>query len=340
MGMNYENEAATQKLKYAFGGRTKLPSNVQFILENNERDCRIKLNPQKVQTENMQTDANAFEAWAVALHIALNESGMIILDVDGEFTSMEYEQNGHWGRFLYRALRFSEQYEWFALSDKVELQVKKFNEYLKSNVFTNNPPEGEAGIKEKHNNENIVEAMFAEDIELQKKFDFFAGNVVYRQLPVGLFKVVDDISEERKFYKYSKETMIFTGGKSAIDLWTWNGDEFEVIELKTKNKMAGIITEIFFYANYMYDFLVRGDGNFILNKPKPLNISENDRGYANIYNILHSDGFKKIRGIMLADEYHPILENEKVLTVLNNNGIDIKYEKAGYKYRLIIDKNV
>ena len=29
--------------------------------------------------------------------------------------------------------------------------------------------------------------------------------------------------------------MIFTGGKSAIDLWTWNGDEFDVIELKTKN---------------------------------------------------------------------------------------------------------
>lgn len=338
MGVKYKNNEATQRLKKTFGSSMRLPGNVQFILENNERDCRIKLNPLKVQTENMQTNANAFEAWAVALHVALNESGMIILDVDGEFIPMEYEQNGHWGRFLYRALRFSEQYEWFTLSDKVEVQVKKFEEYLNSNIFTNNLPEGEAGIKEKHNNENVVEAMFAENIEIQSKFDFFAGNAVYRQLPVGLFRVVDDISEERKTYKYGKETMIFTGGKSAIDLWTWDEDKFVVIELKTQNIMAGIITEIFFYANYMYDFLVRGEKKkFALNTYNSSNAPENDRGYNN---ILSSDGFQKIRGIMLADEYHPILNNEKVLDVLNKCKLadGIEYVKADYKIKLTVSK--
>ena len=120
MGVKYKNNEATQKLKKAFGSSMRLPGNVQFILENNERDCRIKLDPQKIQTENMQINANAFEAWAVALHVALNESGMIILDVDGEFEPMEYMQNGHWGRFLYRALRFSEQYEWFTFDEAYE----------------------------------------------------------------------------------------------------------------------------------------------------------------------------------------------------------------------------
>lgn len=337
MEMNYKNEEATQKLKAAFGSRAKLPSNVQFILENNEKDCRIKLNPQKVQKENMQTDANAFEAWAVALYIALNESGKIILDVDEEFTPMEYEQNGHWGRFLYRALRFSEQYEWFILSYKVAEQVEKFDLYLGSNTFTNNLPEGNAGVKENHNNENVVEAMFADNAEIRKDFDFFADNAVYRQLPVGLFRV-SGASKERKTYKYSKGIMVFTGGKSAIDLWTWNEDKFKVVELKTKNKMAGIITEIFFYTNYMYDFLVRE--KFVLNSPEDLSKPENDRGYENVYKIWEKKGFKKIQGIMLADEYHPILNNEKVLKVLNNCNLagGIEYVKADYKYELTISK--
>lgn len=307
----------------------RLPSNVQFILENNERDCRIKLNPQKVQTEIMQTDDNAFEAWAIALHIALNESGIITLDVDGEFASITYEKNGHWGRFLYRALRFSEQYEWFELSEKVREAVDDFKQYLNGSVFTNNLAEGDAGIKEKHGIENMVEALFVENEEIQKKYDFFAGNTVYRQLPVGLFRV-------EKNCKYSKKTMIFTGGRSAIDLWTWNGDEFEVIELKTKNIMMGIITEIVFYTNYMYDFLIRGDGNFILSKPSYM--PEKDRGYSNIY---YSNGFKKICGIMLADEYHTILKDKRVLKVLNEGRLNnsIKYVKADYEYnKLAISK--
>lgn len=335
MGVQYKNNAATQRLKKAFGSSLRLPGNVQFILENNERDCRIILNPQKVQTENMQTNANAFEAWAVALHIALNESGMIILDVDGEFAPMEYGKNGHWGRFLYRALRFSEQYEWFILSYKVKVQVKKFKAYMNSNVFTNNPPKGNAGIKEKHNNENAVEAMFVENIEFQKRFDFLAGNAVYRQLPVGLFRVTDDISEKRKTYKYSygEKTKIFTGKHSAIDLWTWDEDKFKVIELKNQNVMVGIITEIFFYTNYMYDFLASGKKQFVLNKYADFSEPENDRGYKNIYELWEKRGFKKIQGIMLADEYHPILNHQKVLEVLNKCNLagDIEYVKAEYK---------
>ena len=254
------------------------------------------------------------------------------LPSNGKFAPMEYEKNGHWGRFLYRALRFSEQYDWFILANKVKVQVEKFQLYLDRNIFTNNLPEGEAGVKETHNNENVVEAMFADDVEIRKKYDFFGDNPVYRQLPVGLFRIVD-ASEKRKMYKCSKDTMVFTGGKSAIDLWTWNENKFEVIELKTKNKMAGIITEIFFYTNYMYDFFVSNAKQFVLNEYADLNEPKNDRGYKKICEIWKKRGFKEIQGIMLADEYHPILNNEKDLEVLNNCNLagNIKYMKAEYQ---------
>lgn len=331
MAEKYKNKAATKKLKTVFGSWAKLPSNIEFVLENGERNCKIKLNPQKVQNKNMQDNENAFEAWAIALYIALNESGKIILDVDGKFEQIEYGKKGHWGRFLYRALRFSEQYKWFELDGDVKEQVNKFEDYLDKNKFTNNLPKGEAGVKEKYNNESKVEARFANDVEIRKKFDFFGDNPVYRQLPVGLFRI-SDVSEKGKLCKYSKDTKVFTGGKSAIDLWTWNENKFEVIELKTKNKMAGIITEIFFYTNYMYDFLVRDTDTFILNECYALSKSRNDRGYNKIAEIWQNEGFKEVQGIMLADEYHAIPDNEKVLEVLNNNTLagHIKYVKAKY----------
>lgn len=323
------NEEAIKILRVEFGNNgLKLPGNVSFVLEEDQTQCRIKLNPKKVQTENMQTDANAFEGWAVALHIALAKPGKIILDVDGVFDKIPYETNGHWGRFLYRALRFSQQYkEWFVLSEQVESVVKEFEKYLGDKYFTNSIGEGEAGIKESHGGENIVEAKFAEAGKLQEVIDDVGDNKVYRQLPVGLFNVTEDVKAGKKSYHCSSEKEIFTGGKSAIDLWTWNKNEFEVIELKLNNPMMGIVTEIFFYSNYIYDFLIREDGRFILNAPQKE--TNNDRGYSN---ILHNrDGFKRVCGIMLADRFHPMLEKPIFLDILNKKSdVDIKYIMASY----------
>ena len=47
--------------------------------------------------------------------------------------------------------------------------------------------------------------------------------------------------------------------------------------------MVGIITEKFFYTNYMYDFLIRGAKQFVLNGYVDSNKSKNDRGYKRIY---------------------------------------------------------
>lgn len=337
------NASARGVLVEAFNNHDlKLPKNVKFCLEENRSQCKITLKSETVQGGNMQTDANAFEAWAIALHIALGEPGKIVLDVDGALEETSDKPRGHWGRFLYRALRFSEQYgEWFSLSDRIAPVVDEFKKSLEEKYFTNNLGEGEAGIKTNHGDENIVEAKFAEAGVLRGIIDV-GKNEVYRQLPVGLFDVTEDVvkdaADERKPYHYRGEKRVFVGGKAAIDLWTWDDDKFEVIELKTNNPMIGIITEIFFYSNYMYDFLVREKTHFLLNTPKPKKSPKYDRGYSTILD--KSGSFKKIRGIMLANQYHPILEDGRILGALNNNGMDrkIEYAVAHYKCDLFLSK--
>lgn len=332
-----KNEEARKLLRKSFeNDKLDLPDGVRFILDENKTQCRMKLNPKRIQTENMQQDSNAFEGWAIALHIALEKPGTIILDIDGTFEDIAYETNGHWGRFLYRALRFSEQYEWFELMGEVKKVVGKFNTYITANYFTNNLAEGEAGEKQSHGDENNVEAVLAKEDKLLQSvigdvFDI-GENKVYRQLPVGLFKISESEITKKPPFKCLEKMKVFTGGKSAIDLWTWDKNRFEVIELKTKNPMMGIITEIFFYTNYMYDFLVENKENrrFRLNNPKKNN--KDDRGYLNI----SENKFTEILGIMLADQYHSILENPKVLEVLNCNGKEdyLKYKKAYYQYSI------
>ena len=331
-------EARDLLIKYFENKRFDLPDDVDFILEENETQCRIKLDPKKVQTENMQIDANAFEAWALALHVAMEKPGKIILDFARQFENIAYEKNGHWGRFLYRALRFSRQYgDWFELSGQIKAVVGEFEKYLDDNCFTNNLGKGEAGVKEKHGEESAVEAEFAKNGMLKQildDVDEIGNNEVFRQLPVGLFRTTAD-----KPYDYFNETRVFTGGKSAIDLWTWKEGIFDVIELKTNFPMAGIITEIFFYSNYMYDFLIRekSDGKgFRLN---PNRVKGNDRGYSNI--LENESKFKEICGIMLTDKYHPILEDEAVLEMLNRNGnVRIRYIKTYYEYTPGISKKI
>ena len=317
-------EEILKLLKEHFNNKhLKLPSDVDFSVK--EKDiCRITLNAEKIMKGNMQNDANAFEGLAVAIYAAMKKDCsecMIVLDVDKKFEYQSYEKNGHFCRFLYRVMRFKEQYTWFELSDDLNGEVEKFKSFLNDNQFTNNIPNAEAGVKENHNNENAIEVKLAEGEVLQYMDGCgidFGTNPVFRQLPVGLYK-----SEVNTYNE------IFTGKKSAIDLWSWNQDEFHVIELKTLNEMIGIVTEIFFYSNYMRDLLFP-EGAFILNPKRGENMK--DRGYKNILD----NSFHKINGIMLADRYHALV-NKETLDILNNNQLDdIEYFMIEYEYGLSV----
>lgn len=324
--MTDANEEILTEMKSYFKNKNlKLPKGIHFFNESLGK-YRMELNARKVQDENMQVNDNAFEGWAISAYMTLKDKVniKIILDVNGVFEYEQYEKNGHLNRFLYRAMRFSEQYEWLELSQYLQEQINAFYKFISDGRFINNLADSEPGIKKIHNNENIMESMLAKPGALMgivgDEFDI-GNNAVYRQLPVGLFK-----DEE------SDTTNVFTGDKSAIDLWTWNKDEFCLVELKTLNKKVGkqdIVTETFFYANYMRDLLCE-DGLFTLNSGK----KKNDRGYSNILN----NSFKKINGMMLADKYHPMI-TDKTIDILNAGKIkEIHYVRVTYPYDQLMGK--
>ena len=98
-----------------------------------------------------------------------------------------------------------------------------------------------------------------------------------------------------------------------------------IVELKTNNRMIGIVTEIFFYSNYMYDFLVENNSFELGDYEKDV------RGYKEI--VEKKGEIKKIKGILLADKgnYYPCV-TDKVVDVLNGNqNVNISYVKREYR---------
>lgn len=83
---------------------------------------------------NMQDNAAAFEAWCFIIKAYTNIKNLkIMLDIDGVVNDRYVggiPSNGHLGRFLYRILKFKEQYgKWFLLSDELEAMRKNFADF-------------------------------------------------------------------------------------------------------------------------------------------------------------------------------------------------------------------
>lgn len=142
---------------------------------------------------------------------------------------------------------------------------------------------------------------------------------LYNQLPVGVFEKTVE-----------KKNAIFTGGKSAIDLWGVNLETrtLSVYELKYKNIMVGVLSELFFYLMIL---------NEVCGKEKPWlkfddKKSRNDgRG---IDKLEQSKPFSEIRGFILADAMHPLIDSQVIN--LFNEGLarigNIKVDTLLYHY--------
>jgi hypothetical protein len=284
---------------------------------------------------NMQDTRACFEAWCLIIKAKTEEQKKepkleIVLDVK-DITVADYDgklpKNGHWGRFLYRILKFSEQYKkWFKLSHDLEEIKEKFKNYLDSNKFVTSAPDKEP--KEdiaNYNLESYVEYLFCDSISAQKDIlNLPSRTTIDRQLPVSLFEGT----------KPSTTNVVFTRGKSAVDFWAVDGDTINVYELKSDNPMVGIITEIFFYSNYVHDVFIsksldHGKGHVTTLKDK----EETYRSYDKI-------GGKKVKGIMLSNSnrkgWHSSLDKptrNKVKEIMNENDMSeaIQYEFLGYQ---------
>lgn len=284
---------------------------------------------------NMQDNRACFEAWCLVIKAKTSNPGLKIeLDVDG-ITIASYPggkpANGHLGRFLYRILKFREQYkDWFKLSEKLENLKDKFKTYLDSHTFVTSAPDKEANDNLddlKNNLESYIEYVFWDSYRAQRdilKLD--RGAIVGRQLPVSLFDVTK-----------SKKTGVFTFGKSAVDFWALDGDTINVYELKINNPMVGIITEIFFYSNYVHDVFIS-------------NSLDHGKGRVEIedgtYRSYNKIAGKQVKGIMLSNSnsnrkikikgWHASLDalsRTKIKEIMNKNGMSeaIQYEFLEYK---------
>lgn len=298
-----------------------LTSKIKFLLSNNTLIMRM---PWQELSSNMQDDGAAFEGCAAAIKSWYSDpdwNGTVCLDLQNGVTlptdpmRVPNPDGPHYRRFLYRALRFSQQYDWFTLSDPLRGATNQFSDFLQKNRFTNNVPLGEADPEKNGKLEHDVEIDFADNDRqlLAKLLGVQQPLQIYRQLPVGLFL------EEKK-----AENSIFTGKHSAIDLWTIHDDTLLLFELKAKNAMVGAISELFFYTNYLYDFYVDHSNSF---HPQS---GRNYRGYGELPS--KQSELKQVKGYILSDRRHPLLEGEKVINVLNtsNQKRSISYGALDY----------
>lgn len=331
------NQDAVKILKENLGVKLRaFPRDITIAYDDSEHILTMTLLPKAVglgkgDAVNMQDNAAAFEAWCFIIKAYTNIKNLkIMLDIDGVVNDRYVggiPSNGHLGRFLYRILKFKEQYAtWFSLSDELEAMRKNFADFLRSGKFVNNEPSKEAEDDEDVlGTEGYVEKRFCDDGSKREEILEVQGKnvVMNRQLPVGLFK-----------NEKSDATAVFTGKKSAIDFWLLDKNELNIYELKAKNKMVGILTEIFFYSNYMRDVywhksLEKKDNVTIRNPQKT------DRSYNKLCGGI--ENITKITGWILADEFHPLI-TDAVINIMNDNGIEseLQYDKKQYDLKIDI----
>lgn len=278
---------------------------------------------------NMQDNRACFEAWCLIIKAKASDSDLKIeLDVK-DITEADYDgnlpKNGHLGRFLYRILKFREQYkDWFKLSEKLENLKDKFKTYLDSHTFVTSAPDKEP--KEdiaNYNLESYVEYLFCDSISAQKDIlNLPSRTTIDRQLPVSLFEGT----------KPSTTNVVFTRGKSAVDFWAVDGDTINVYELKSDNPMVGIITEIFFYSNYVHDVFISKS----LDHGKGC-VEIEDGTYRSYNKII---AVKQVKGIMLSNSnrkgWHSSLVppiRTAIEKIMNANGMSgaIQYKFLEYQ---------
>lgn len=332
------NKEAEKILKDDLGVKSlrSFPRDITIDYDDSKHILTMTLLPKAVglgkgDAINMQDNAAAFEAWCFIIKAYTNIKNLkIMLDIDGVVNDRYVDgipSNGHLGRFLYRILKFKEQYgKWFFLSDVLEAMRKNFADFLSSGEFVTNEPSKEAeDDKDVLGTEGYIEKRFCDDDSLGKLILGFSGEnvVINRQLPVGLFKG-----------EKSDGTAVFTGKKSAIDFWLLYNNELNIYELKANNKMVGILTEIFFYSNYMRDVYWHNSLETKQNV-RICNTQKTDRSYNKLCNGIKN--ITKITGCILADEFHPLI-TDTVISIMNHNGTEneLQYDKKQYDLNIDI----
>lgn len=314
------NEEVVSQLRDSYKTETGLDSrSIKFpsqIIVNKESDI-ITLDLTKGEKSNMQENKAAFEGWALALKTWVYKDYAFRLK--WAKPTIHKAEHGHYQRFLYRAYKFVELFDWV----KVEAETAKlFNDSElafingdknSKNKYVLNVPTGKAQAGATHL-EAQLERIFIYSKELKS---ILGCDEINQQLPVGLFK-----------NKKIRDNRIFSSGR--IDLWGINkmAKTLQIIELKEEsNTKIGIISELFFYTMLLEDVL---NGVFEFSDA----ISA-DRGM--VSEIKHPD-ISVINSWFLAPKLHPLI-SQKLLNLLNNPKVNerkISFSRIGFKHQLLV----
>ena len=275
------------------------------LTENAELSISI-LPENKGILKNMQCNASAFESWAICLKSILGDQ---LKKVIIHWDTPEFENDNqklHYNRFLYRAIKFEQNYKWTTLQGpKKDLEDFK-NELSKKIII--GWPNSEAKESPQQNEAKLEKEKLT---ELQKKY---GENQAGQQLPTGLFQG-----------SISNKTAIVPHMKSQIDLWAISNKSLYIYELKIDSaKTIGIISELMYYTNVMNDL----KNHRIEYSPAP---KEEDKEYRNVNTIVKAveqNTISEIIGVFWTENLHPWIacNKEKVLSLLNENTSNIIFE--------------
>jgi len=291
----------------------KLPDHVDLEVEHGV--LKVHINK---PGENMQEDSAAFEAWIVILKYWMGEK-IKKVELNWESFDVSDEQRRHYNRFLYRVYIFLKLFPvWFTVATEKVDEISSFSSWLAEEDFVLNEPLNEPKTNESEKeNEQHIETLFLNEYSLLK--NKLGLTHLYNQLPVGVFRG-----------KVNSYNAIFPGGKGAVDLWGIDESNsiLYVFELKFNNKKAGIISELLFYVTLLNEVCCVKNGMFKID----------DKGNSNVSRGIHKltgRKFEALKGYFLVNAIHPLIDNEGIVSLLNEGLSNIGNVELGrlfYEY--------
>jgi hypothetical protein len=291
----------------------RLPSSINFSLEM--KCLSVILSD---VTGNMQENKSAFEGWIVCFRSWLPSE---IDKVELEWTPyVDKKKIEHYNRFLFRVLQFQKMYNWFSVSKKNISEVQSFSLIIqRPDLVMNYPGSLKQSSISENKIEDKIESLFVSEQQklLKTRLNLESLN---QQLPAGVF-----------IEKKSARTRLFTGQKSAIDLWGLSADELSIFELKYKNIRVGIISELLFYL-YLMDAVFINGGIQYPEKANDANVRDFDKLFDIKFKKIKK--FKKLKGYFLIDNLHPFIGDNAIKLI--NDGLktlgNISVQKLYYNF--------
>ena len=311
-----------KKIKSSMGNNPsqqsiRWPSKIETTYESNDGTvrCLFKLSSQTV-ISNMQSNESAFEGWATVVKAWIDTDKNLSIELaweapDEKVLDDDQISYGHYQRFLYRAIRFSNKVDWFKVAKSSKKHLDKSDVLYPDGSPKDGPflinqmskrdslefSEVPTPAKLKDLSESAVEKLFISHPDKLLETVFGPGKgKIDRQFPVGIFK-------GKVTGKKGNDSghQIFSGKKSAIDLWAVSDSTISLFELKkpTGNKSVGSLSELIFYANIVGDC---ANGTF-----------QSD------YIFFNASEIKRIKAFLLLGQnnIHPLLANPKIYDDLN-----------------------